>query len=97
MRTVLILLASVATASAQALPVPKVGSCPSGYPESGGFCAPMRRDARCPSSRMQSASYCLEGAAKAEELALPATQLGQWVRTGVPSSSSISVVEWLTP
>ena len=66
-------------------------------PESGGFCAPMRRDARCPSSRMQSASYCLEGAAKAEELALPATQLGQWVRTGVPSSSSISVVEWLTP
>jgi hypothetical protein len=24
---------------------PKVGSCPSGYSESGGFCAPMRRDA----------------------------------------------------
>jgi hypothetical protein len=45
MRTVLVLLASLTTAWAQPLPVPKVGSCRSGYSESGGFCAPMRRDA----------------------------------------------------
>jgi hypothetical protein len=37
--------ALIATAHAQPLPQKKVGSCPSGYAQSGGFCAPMRRDA----------------------------------------------------
>jgi hypothetical protein len=68
MRTVFILLASLAIAAAQPLPQPKVGSCPSGYMQSGGYCAPMRRDApvaipkagQCPSGWMQSGAYCLE-------------------------------------
>jgi hypothetical protein len=69
MRTALVLLASLATAVAQPLPVPKVGSCPSGYSESGSFCAPMRRDApaagrkgqgQCPAGWMQSGAYCVE-------------------------------------
>lgn len=69
MPTVFVLLASLTTAWAQPLPVPKVGSCPSGYSERGGFCAPMRRDApaaipkgsgHCPSGWMQSGSYCIE-------------------------------------
>jgi len=40
----LLLLASAATALAQPLPQPKVGSCPSGYSQSGSFCAPVRKD-----------------------------------------------------
>jgi hypothetical protein len=69
MRILIILLASITAASAQPLPQPKVGSCPSGYHESGGFCAPMRRDApaaipkgsgQCPSGWMQSGAYCLD-------------------------------------
>ena len=42
---ILILLASVALAHATPLPQPKVGQCPSGYAQSGGFCNPMRSDA----------------------------------------------------
>jgi hypothetical protein len=65
---IIILLAFASTASAQPLPQPKVGQCPSGYAQSGGFCAPMRSDApaaipkqgQCPSGWMQSGSYCLE-------------------------------------
>jgi hypothetical protein len=68
-KTVLVLLASITAASAQPLPQPKVGQCPSGYAQSGGFCAPMRSNApaaipkgsgQCPSGWMQSGSYCLE-------------------------------------
>ena len=67
--TFLLLLGWLATASAQPLPQPTVGACPSGYMQSGSFCAPMRRDApaaipkgsgQCPSGWMQSGSYCLE-------------------------------------
>jgi hypothetical protein len=56
-------------AFAQPLPIKKFGNCPSGYRESGGYCAPMQRDApvaipkgksQCPSGFMQSGSYCLE-------------------------------------
>jgi hypothetical protein len=55
-------------ALAQPLPLPKVGQCPAGYRESGGYCAPMRRDApaavpkrgQCPSGWTQSGAYCLE-------------------------------------
>jgi len=69
MRTVLVLLASLATATAQPLPQPKVGTCPAGYSQSGGFCAPMRKDSpaaipkgsgQCPSGWMQSGAYCVE-------------------------------------
>jgi hypothetical protein len=68
-RILIILLASVALADAAPLPQPKVGQCPSGYAQSGGFCAPMRSDApaavpkgsgQCPSGWAQSGSYCLE-------------------------------------
>jgi hypothetical protein len=69
MRTVLVLLTSTTPALAQPLPQPKVGSCPSGYVQSGSFCAPMRRDApaailkssgQCPSGWAQSGAYCVE-------------------------------------
>jgi hypothetical protein len=65
----LILLALSTAANAQALPQPKVGSCPSGYRESGGYCAPMSNWApaaipkgagQCPSAFMQSGAYCLD-------------------------------------
>ena len=40
------LLAFVSPAAAQ--PVPKVGTCPSGYHPSGGYCAPVHRWPRLP-------------------------------------------------
>jgi hypothetical protein len=53
---------------ASALSVPKSGPCPSGYRESGAYCAPMNDRARpavpkigaCPSGWVQSGNYCLE-------------------------------------
>jgi hypothetical protein len=71
MRPVVLLLTMLAStaAGAQALPQPKVGACPSGYAQSGGYCAPMRKDApaaipkgsgQCPSGWMQSGAYCVE-------------------------------------
>lgn len=50
-----------------ALPLPKTGSCPAGYSESGGYCAPMRSGERpaipkrgaCPSGWTSEAYYCL--------------------------------------
>jgi hypothetical protein len=50
-----------------ALPVLKVGFCPAGYSESGGYCAPMTDKARpaipkhgqCPANWTTSGSYCL--------------------------------------
>ncbi len=64
--TVLAIL--VMSADAQPLPQPKVGQCPSGYRESGGYCAPMSARApaaipktgQCPSGWFQSGAYCLE-------------------------------------
>jgi hypothetical protein len=66
------LLPILTLAQAQPLPLPKVGSCPSGYRDSGGYCAPMRRDApqavvksgSCPSGWMQSGAYCVETRAR---------------------------------
>jgi hypothetical protein len=67
--TILLLLGLIATAQAAPLPQSKVGQCPSGYAQSGGFCAPMRSDApaaipkgpgQCPSGWMQSGAYCIE-------------------------------------
>jgi hypothetical protein len=65
--TAQLLLAVVVPASAEPLPVPKVGSCPAGYRESGGYCAPTagtKRDAipkqgQCPSGWITSGAYCL--------------------------------------
>ncbi len=51
-----------------AYPVPKMGSCPSGFRESGGYCAPLtplspnavpKGIGQCPSGWMQSGSYCI--------------------------------------
>ena len=63
------LLLLAATATAQPLPQPKIGTCPSGYHESGGYCTPMRHDTaaaiakgsrQCPAGWAQSGSYCVE-------------------------------------
>lgn len=43
-RALLILLVAVTSASAAPLPQPKVGQCPAGYYQSGGYCAPMTRN-----------------------------------------------------
>jgi hypothetical protein len=61
-------IAGAAAAAAQPLPQPKVGQCPSGYRESGGYCAPTRDRApaavpkvgQCPSGYAQSGAYCVE-------------------------------------
>jgi hypothetical protein len=66
--TAIIITLTATTALAQPTPVPKTGQCPSGYRESGGYCAPMQRDApvaiekrgQCPSGFMQSGNYCIE-------------------------------------
>jgi hypothetical protein len=54
--------------SAQLLPLSKVGQCPAGYRESGGYCAPTSERAPaavpkrgpCPSNWTQSGAYCVE-------------------------------------
>jgi hypothetical protein len=68
----LVFVASITTVHAQPLPQPKVGQCPSGYTQSGGYCAPMRRDApaavpmvgQCPSGWVQSGAYCRDARPK---------------------------------
>ena len=63
------LIASALILAGAASPVPKVGSCPSGYFQSGGFCAPIndkskraipKGSSQCPSGWVQSGAYCLE-------------------------------------
>ena len=65
--TLAIAFAVAATSAiAEPLPVVKQGTCPPGYRESGGYCAPMTRDApdaipkrgACPSGWASGASYC---------------------------------------
>jgi hypothetical protein len=67
-RAVLFLLAMTVIASAEPLPVRKVGNCPAGYASGADWCTPMRgtkRDAivkgqsGCPPNWIQSGSYCL--------------------------------------
>jgi hypothetical protein len=73
MRTVIVAVTVIVASSAalaEPLPVPKTGTCPSGFRESGGFCAPMTRDApmavpkpkgqQCPSGFAQSGGARLE-------------------------------------
>jgi hypothetical protein len=57
---------SPAVAAAQPLPQPKVGQCPSGYRESGGYGAPtsdrapnaVPKRGQCPSGWTRSGAYC---------------------------------------
>ena len=66
-RTVLILLVTTVTASADPLPMVKTGSCPAGWYSGALYCVPMvgtKRDAvpkvgQCPSGWITSGSYCL--------------------------------------
>ena len=64
-------VAAIALAArSEPLPYPKTGQCAPGYRESGGYCAPMRRDApqaipkipgkQCPSGYATSAHSCTE-------------------------------------
>ena len=69
-RLLVIIAASVvaSAASAEPFPQPKVGSCPAGYRESGGYCGPTSERApaavpkrgQCPSNWVQSGAYCIE-------------------------------------
>ena len=64
------LMVGIPTALAGPLPYPKQGQCAPGYRDSGGYCAPMRRDApqaipkitgkQCPSGWATSAHSCTE-------------------------------------
>ena len=65
---VLAIVPRVATADPAAVPVPKVGSCPSGYSTSGSYCNPgssarfaMPKVGSCPSGYSTSGDYCLAG------------------------------------
>ena len=53
---------------ASATPLPKVGSCPSGYASEAAWCVPMRNapvavpkgKGQCPSTMIQSGNYCID-------------------------------------
>jgi hypothetical protein len=64
-----VLLALTGPALAEPMPQPKIGQCPAGYRESGGYCAPLNDRAplavpkgaqQCPSGFAQSGAYCIE-------------------------------------
>ena len=68
--------AGPARAEPAAAPVPKVGSCPSGYSTSGNYCTPgssarfaLPKVGACPSGYSTSGDYCLAGSNA--RLALP--------------------------
>lgn len=55
--------------TANAMPLPKTGNCPSGYASEAAWCVPMKKDApvavpkgagQCPSTMVQSGNYCVE-------------------------------------
>jgi hypothetical protein len=58
----------VTEALAEPLPQPKVGTCPTGYRDNGGYCAPtslrspvaIRKHGPCPSNWVQSGDYCVQ-------------------------------------
>jgi hypothetical protein len=64
----IIAIALSSPALAEPLPQPKVGNCPSGYRDSGGYCAPtsdrsavaVPKQGQCPSGYAQSGAYCLQ-------------------------------------
>ncbi len=60
----------------QPQPLPRQGGCPSGYSQSGSYCAPgssaryaLLKAGSCPSGYSQSGNYCLAGSSA--RLALP--------------------------
>jgi hypothetical protein len=72
-----VLMSSVAVFAVQPQPLPKHGSCPSGYSQSGNYCAPGQnaryavvKTGSCPSGYSQSGDYCLASSANAR-LAVP--------------------------
>jgi hypothetical protein len=77
----LILLGSLSLSRAfalEAVPVRKVGSCPSGYSTSGNYCSPgktahfaVEKTGSCPSGYSSSGDYCLAGATS--KFAIPKT------------------------
>lgn len=68
--TTLTVLATLALpAVAQPMPLPKTGSSPSGYTKSGGYCAPMRRDAPVVAAEHPRASAGSAGGAGGEFVA----------------------------
>jgi hypothetical protein len=69
MMMMMVTVALLTTAAAQPLPLQKQGQCPSGYRESGSYCAPASSRApvaipkergQCPAGFMQSGAYCVE-------------------------------------
>jgi hypothetical protein len=74
--TVCVTFAVTAMADPSPQPVPKKGSCPSGYSTSGAYCKPgssaryaVRKGGSCPSGYSTSGDYCLAG--KNARLAVP--------------------------
>jgi len=60
----------------RAQPIAKIGSCPSGYSQSGNYCNPgssaryaLPKEGSCPSGYSQSGDYCLAGSSA--RLAIP--------------------------
>jgi hypothetical protein len=66
--TTLVLLLAATAATAQPLPVPKTGVCPSGYASSGSYCTPTSDRAPraipkvgpCPSGWADNGHFCTE-------------------------------------
>ncbi len=71
------LLSAAAAHALQPQPLPKQGSCPSGYSQSGNYCTPgssaryaVPKVGSCPSGYSQSGGYCLASSNKSR-LAIP--------------------------
>jgi hypothetical protein len=61
-------LLAIILLAATAVPLPKVGACPSGYASEAHWCVPManapaavvKGRGQCPSTMVQSGQYCVE-------------------------------------
>lgn len=65
----IVLIWTVAFALGQAVALPKVGACPSGYASGASYCTPMAgarhaivKAGSCPPGYIQSGGYCLQEA-----------------------------------
>ena len=74
MRTLMLVMSALClsglamASSPPAQPLPKQGSCPSGYSQSGNYCNPgsnaryaVLKEGSCPSGYSQSGNFCLAG------------------------------------